>query len=250
VRLHVAGANVGFPAGCNLGIVEALRSVADAVLLLNPDVVVRPGALDALVDAMVERPDVGVFGPVVLCRHPADTVESTGIDYSQSTGRMTLRDFNVPRSALAPFDVRTATGVSGCAMLIRREVFARVGLLDEAFFFGFEDVEFCLRARAAGFATACVGRAEVVHDGHASIGRQSASRIYYATRNHLRLATHTAGGTAWRRMFAAASVLTLNLAHAATSVEVPRWKGLQAFIVGVRDHLAGRYGPAPAGVED
>ena len=55
-------------------------------------------------------------------------------------------------------------------MLVRREVFEAVGLLDEDYFFGFEDLDFCLRARRAGFATVLAGRATVYHEGSQSLG--------------------------------------------------------------------------------
>ena len=59
--------------------------------------------------------------------------------------------------------IRLVDAVSGCVMLIRREVFERIGLLDEAYFFSFEDIDFCLRARKAGFHTACVQDARAYH---------------------------------------------------------------------------------------
>lgn len=55
--------------------------------------------------------------------------------------------------ASAPNDARTVDAVSGCLMLIARRVFERIGALDERYFFGFEDLDVCLRARAAGITT-------------------------------------------------------------------------------------------------
>ena len=78
--------------------------------------------------------------------------------------------------------------VSGCVMLIRRSVFDGIGLFDERYFYSFEDIEFCLRARRAGHRILLVPQALAYHEGHQSIGAASASRLYYAARNHLLLA--------------------------------------------------------------
>lgn len=242
VSVIVAERNGGFSAGCNLGIAEALRQGADRVLLLNSDAVVTPDMLDTLGRALDEHPHLGIVGPLVVS---GNRVESAGIAYGRS-GRMRHASYGVAASALAPFGIRVVDGVSGCAMLIRKDVFDRVGLLTEEFFFGFEDLEFCLRARDAGFQTACVGTAVVDHKGNTSIGRISARRIYFASRNHLLLASRRAGGQgAMRRWSEAAWIVALNVAHAAFTSDVPRIAGLKAAIRGTRDHIARRYGAAP-----
>lgn len=126
-------------------------------------------------------------------------------------------------------------------MLVRREVFDAVGLLAEEFFFGFEDLDFCLRASAAGFRTACVHGAVVRHEGQASIGRASSTRAYYAVRNHLLVASRSARGGRWLRT---TSVLALNVAHVLFTSGLPRIAGLVAVARGARDHFRGRYGAA------
>jgi GT2 family glycosyltransferase len=132
--------------------------------------------------------------------------------------------------------------VSGCAMLIKRKVFERVGLFDENYFFGFEDIDFCLRARTAGFQSAVVG-ALVEHEGQASIGRASPTRIYFATRNHLLLAQRCSDSQSLpARWFQTTSILGLNFARALRSSEVSPLGGLRAFVLGARDHFAGQYG--------
>jgi GT2 family glycosyltransferase len=131
-------------------------------------------------------------------------------------------------------------------MLIKREVIERIGMLTEEYFFGFEDLDFCLRARIAGFRTACVGTVVVLHEGSVSIGRKSLRRIYFATRNHLLLASRL---STRRSPFAsgaqAVAIVTLNLAHVLVTSDVPFQNGLRGLVRGVRDHIAGRYGPGP-----
>jgi GT2 family glycosyltransferase len=119
-------------------------------------------------------------------------------------------------------------------------VFERVGFFDESYFFSFEDIEFCLRARAAGYDTACVQDARAYHEGGRTIGRRSAKRVYFATRNHLRLAART--GSRATRPLRLAAVAALNAAYVLVSPESPLVGGVAAFARGVWHHLIGRYG--------
>ncbi len=242
-RLIEAEENHGFAAGCNQGIREALRLGADRILLLNSDARIEPDALGALERALDENPHVGIVGPVVVERADPQVVQSLGMRYTLMTGRMRHHGFGRRRDALTVPALREVDGVSGCAMLIRRAVFERVGLFFEDYFFGFEDLDLCMRARAAGFATACVGSAVVPHEGSASIGRTSPLRIYYAARNHLLLAARISPPrTSVARWVRTASIVALNLAFVLTRAQVPRREGLSAFRRALADHRARRYG--------
>src|SRR5204862_7059685 len=133
------------------------------------------------------------------------------IRYSHATGRMWNQDFGALLSSITHVECRTVDAVSGCAMLVKRPVFEQTGFLDEDYFFGFEDIDFCLRARAKGFLSAVSGGAFVEHEGQATIGRGSGRRIYFATRNHLRLARRCALGRLCPSCaFQTAVILSLN----------------------------------------
>jgi GT2 family glycosyltransferase/glycosyltransferase involved in cell wall biosynthesis len=237
------GSNLGFPGGCNVGIRGALDMGADAVLLVNSDVVLAPDALRQLLLAADECSDAGIFGPVLLSREEPDRVASAGIAYSRTTGRMRHRGAGRPLSGLGPARAVEVDALSGCVMLIRRAVFDRIGLMDEEYFFSFEDIDFCLKAREAGFESRCVSGALAYHEGGASIGRRSSRRVYFATRNHLRLAAvRTPAGIA-ARTARAAVIVGLNAAYALLSRDVPTVRGLGAVARGVWHHVGGRYGP-------
>lgn len=244
VTLIVAAANDGFSAGCNLGIRTALAVGARRVLLLNSDVIVPPDTLGALEQALDGEPDLGIVAPVLVSRANPDEVQSVGIAYSRATGRMRHQGCGQRQAGLEPFDRKNVDGVSGCAMLIKREVLERAGLLAEEFFFGFEDLDLCLRARRAGFRTACIGTVSVLHEGSLSIGRQSRLRIYFATRNHLLLAARVSGTQpAALRWMRAGAIAGLNLAHVLFTSDVPLREGLRGFVWGLSDYLKGRSGP-------
>jgi GT2 family glycosyltransferase/glycosyltransferase involved in cell wall biosynthesis len=241
VTLIETGRNLGFPAGCNVGIEAALKEGAEWVLLLNSDVVLAPDALPQLLAAARAHASAGILGPLILSREEPDLISSAGISYSVASGRMRNRLTGQPASA-APKATLDVPAVSGCAMLISCAALERAGLFDSTYFFSFEDVDFCLRARSAGFQTLCVPDARAYHEGGRTIGQRSARRVYFATRNHLKLASGLESSRL-RRTLRAGAIVGLNTAYVLTSPDAPLVSGLAAVVRGTWHHLLGRYGP-------
>jgi GT2 family glycosyltransferase len=235
-----APCNLGFAGGANLGVRRALDAGASRVLLLNSDALVEPDCLGIL-ESVVDQPGVGLAGPAIVSASNPATLESTGIAYAPLTGRMRLSGWGQPLPA-AGTPAYPVDALSGCALMIRREVFDRVGLLPGEYFFGFEDLDFCLRARKAGFNVLCAPAARVLHQGGASLGPGSPDRIYFATRNHLLLARRARPLPAPLSALRAAHILALNLAHLALRAKVPRLAGARALASGFADYRAGRFG--------
>jgi GT2 family glycosyltransferase/glycosyltransferase involved in cell wall biosynthesis len=232
--------NLGFSGGCNVGIRSALTGGADHVLLVNSDVVLAPDASAHLLAAFEEDAALGIAAPLLLSREEPGRIASAGIRYSRRTGRMRQRASGRRVAALA-LNPEPINAVSGCVMLIRRSVFEKAGLLDEEYFFSFEDIDFCFRAADAGFQSACVLGAIAYHEGASTIGRRSSRRIYFATRNHLRLQARV--GQRGRGAIGTAAVLGLNVAHVIVSPEVRVAAGLAGVARGAWHYLRGRYGP-------
>jgi len=180
---------------------------------------------------------------VLLGREEPDRIASAGMRYSRRTGRMRHVAAGYPMSLLPPGSVHAVDAVSGCVMLIRREVFERIGLFDEEYFFFFEDVDVCLRARDAGFEVIRANGAVAYHEGGRSIGRRSPDRVYFATRNHLRLARRAGHGPPPAHV-RAGLVVALNAAYVLLSGETPKLRGLAAVARGAWHHVRRRYGPA------
>jgi GT2 family glycosyltransferase len=243
VRRVETGSNLGFSGGMNVGLREALSGGAGFALVANSDVVVPPDCIGRLVSALERHPGAGIAGPAVLSRREPDRIESLGLSFAPATGRMRVR---AAGSRVTDHDLSSTTrvdAVSGCLMLIRRDVFDAIGWFDEAYFFGFEDLDFCLRARGAGFATIVAGGARVYHEGGQSIGAASPRRLYFAARNHLRFAERTQAGAgpspAWRTW----TIVGLNLAHAVRPGAGRLHARVAAVLRGTRDHRRGRFGP-------
>jgi GT2 family glycosyltransferase len=239
--LVTARTNGGFSAGCNLGIRHALSRGARRVLLLNSDTTVSADMLHKLESAMDRDRSVGIAGPILMSRQRPDRVESTGIRYRPTFGRFYHEDYG-RLVGEASAGTKPVDAIAGCAMLISRDVFDQAGLFADEFFFGFEDIDLCLRAKQAGFTTFCVGGAIAWHEGNASIGRHSSSRAYFGARNQLLLASRATGSRSWART---ASVIALNAAHALRQPDIPRLQALAAVGRGTADYFRGRYGPDP-----
>jgi GT2 family glycosyltransferase len=239
--------NLGFPAGVNVGIRAALDRGATHVLLVNSDVILPPDTVGVLLDALAGRPDAGIAGPVLLSRARPGVIASAGMRWTPRTGRMRHPEAGRRFEPAHLADWIEVDGVSGGVMLVRTDVFARVGLFPEEYFFSFEDLAFCLRAREAGLASGVAGRAVAYHEGGRSMGAASVRRLYYGARNQLLLASTAspAGGAAG--VLRAASVLALNLAHAVHAPGGTIGSRVAAVVRGARDHARRCYGPDPTG---
>jgi GT2 family glycosyltransferase len=238
----LSGCNLGFSGGMNVGVRMALARGADLVLMVNSDVIVPPDCVERL-ERCLETQRAGIAGPVVLSRSEPGWVVSLGISYVARTGRMRHRGVGAQLNDGARIEGGPVDAVSGCLMLIRRDVFDAVGLLDEDFFFSFEEIDFCLKAKRAGFATVLDGTAVAYHEGGRSIGTDTPVRLYFAARNHLLLASRNGSPQSLRTL----SIIALNLAHAARTNGASLGTRLGAVVRGVRDYLNGRFGAGPVG---
>lgn len=233
-------ANLGFSGGMNVGVREALRGGASSVLLVNNDALVPPECIAALERALAARPEAGLAAPVLLSRHRPQIVASAGVTYAPAWGRVRQLGFGSSLEQLRPAAWREFPAVNGCVVLVRRETLESAGLLDEEFFFSFEDLEFCLRAARSGWRAGIVGDAFVYHLGSATLEAGAPARFYYGTRNQL-LAVERAAGRSSR--LRSTAVVALNLLHALRSPHgalAARWAATWR---GVHDYRRRSFGP-------
>jgi GT2 family glycosyltransferase len=187
-ELIQAGCNLGFTGGANLGLRLALERGTDYAFLLNNDATVAPDCIATLVQEAERRPEVGLVGPKIVWAGEQGRIWSAGMSVAWHRAAIEAHR-NVPDDGR--FDgCRIVQGLSGCALLVKRAVLERAGLLDERYFAYYEDLDWCLRARQAGFRCLYVGAARVSHAGSATSNRhtvqsQSALLNYYAARNIL-----------------------------------------------------------------
>jgi GT2 family glycosyltransferase len=182
VELVRAGVNLGFAGGNNAGIRRALDHGADWVLLVNNDATVEPGIVEALAAAAALRPDAGVLACKVLFAD-SDRLWYAGAGFNPYLGRSRHERFGKPDE---PGALRDTVRATGAGMAVSRAAIDAAGLLDEEFFLYAEDLEWCLRIQAAGFAVLYVPEARVRHRvTAASGGAGSPTASYYEARNVL-----------------------------------------------------------------
>jgi N-acetylglucosaminyl-diphospho-decaprenol L-rhamnosyltransferase len=164
--------NGGFAAGNNAALRPLLASDRrpDYVLLLNPDTVVRPGAVRALVDFMQRNPKVGLAGSRL--EDPDGTPQCSAFRFPTAASefergaRLGLISRLLHRYVVAPpprNEPHPADWVAGASLIVRREVFDAVGLLDSGYFLYFEEVDFCRKAALADWPCWYVPASRVVH---------------------------------------------------------------------------------------
>lgn len=161
--------NMGFAAAANHGTERALALGAEAVLIVNNDAVVHPDCVAALVSALEGDASLAGAGAKTLTQEQPPRIHTAyGIltYHGQLVRQQGWLEPDVTQfNALAHVDY-----ISGCAMLLRRAALERVGLLDAEFFAYHEDLDWCTRARRAGYRVAYVPAAIVYHRMHASTG--------------------------------------------------------------------------------
>jgi len=179
--------NLGFTGGNNVGIRYALENGADYVWLLNNDTIVDPNALSSLVGAAENDPGIGIVGSKIYYYSEPNIISFAGanIDWAKGTsahiGRGEVDKGQYDR-------VSDVARVSGCSMLVKKQVCESVGVFDETFFLFVEDVDWCVRAKLGGFRCVFVPSSKVWHKEGSSIKKTENSLYsYYNTRNFLLL---------------------------------------------------------------
>jgi GT2 family glycosyltransferase len=180
VALILNRENLGFAGGMNSGIRYALDHSADWVLLLNNDTVVAPDMLEALLSA-ASQPELGILTPAIFYYDQPGLVWRLG-DRRSPWLPMPLKisASEAKSQAILPVDY-----VTGCAMLVKRQVLETVGLLDEQFFMYYEDADFCRRGIEAGFKVACVPWAKVWHRVSLSANKVLSATSYRSAKSRV-----------------------------------------------------------------
>jgi GT2 family glycosyltransferase len=234
VELLALAENRRFAGGNNAGITRALAAGADAVMLLNNDVVADPKLIEKLLAALAEQPAAGAVAPLIYFAPPSDRIWYGGgrcqpwLAHSSHRG-IRERDHGQYRS------IEDTGYLTGCCLLATAEAWKTVGLLDERYFIYAEDADWCLRARAAGFRLLFVPTARLWHRVSASSGgatpggSMNAWKVYQRLRANVTLWARNTRGLArltWlpallAQQLAYALVL-LARGHAAAALAVPR----------------------------
>ncbi len=194
--------NRGFAAAVNQG---AALGRGDWLLLLNPDAVVAPDTLEALMHEARALPQAGLLGPLIVnpdgseqrgCRRDLPKPVDALLQALQLHRLSSRFDFNHDRRPLPATTVKVPA-ISGACMLVRRKAFEQVDGFDEGFFLHFEDLDFCARMGAAGWRTYFVPSVRVEHVQGACSQTNRKQITQYKSAGMLRFFSRHPGGQQW-----------------------------------------------------
>ncbi|MFH2138175.1 MAG: glycosyltransferase family 2 protein [Candidatus Omnitrophota bacterium] len=179
IRIIKNKKNLGFCEGNNVGMRLALKAGAEYIFLLNNDTMVDSDVLNHLVDAGEQNAQAGILGPKMyhLELHP-------GYLYSIG-GKINFHEYVINSIGCNCLDfgqfnnMREVDFIIGCGLLIKKKVIDEIGLLDPVYFSYFEDVDWCVRAKAKGYKVVYVPLARIWHSVAASTGGDRNPRWYY-----------------------------------------------------------------------
>lgn len=184
--------NIGFVRGNNIGLAQAQGR---HILLLNPDTEILGDALETMVTYLDDNPAVGVVGPHTL--NSDGTTQSTRrrfptllTAFFESTWLQAFAPASIlehytvsdqPDSAILDVD-----WVQGSALMLRRAVYEQIGGLDESFVMYSEELDWCRRAKDAGWRVVYLGTAQIIHHGGKSSDQVVARRHIHFQESKLR----------------------------------------------------------------
>lgn len=262
--------NLGYAEGNNVGIRYALDQGADFVLVLNNDTTCAPDLIDRLVAAAARHPRAGLFCPRMFYMAEPERVWFDAAEWNSAKLSFDFPGQDQLAAAHGDADHETAFAC-GAALFVRAAVVREVGSFDPSFFLVWEEVDWCYRARKAGWASMVVPTAHIWHRVGASFGTEASPlRTYFSFRNRLVwLARHGSMGERLRALSQAVGAIVPPWSFApdppASATQLLAWaardwlvalrghgKALQYLATrrAVLDYFAGRLGPPPDLIHD
>jgi len=213
--------NLGYAGNNNVGIKEALIQGAEWVLVLNEDTIMAKDCLTRLIDAGKTNLKIGIAGPMVYHNNEPDVIQSAGGMLGRYWQSWHIAQNEQDRGQFS--QPHFVDWISGCAILVRREVIEQIGALDDRFFYYWEETEWCMRAKKKGWLILHVPQAKLWHKGVQRDYHPSPNVTYYATRNHfLLMAKHQAPILAWIITWEQTFITLMSWTIK------PKWRGMRA----------------------
>lgn len=179
--------NLGYSEGNNVGIRAAQSLSPGYIFLLNNDTVVDPAMLSRLVSVAETDRKIGIVGPTMYYFDPPDMLwgGENRIDWTRGAVIRMRMGERIGNDTLKTQIPKKTAYIDSCAMLVRAEVFEKVGFLDGNFFINYDDLDLNVRAVDAGYEVVYVPAAFMWHKVSAAMGLASPATTYYMTRNSL-----------------------------------------------------------------
>lgn len=151
IRFIANRENFGFAKGVNQGIRAYLdQPEIDHIVLLNQDTIVDNRFIEACHQTIQNYPEVGVVGPRIFYHDKPQKVWHGPLFFSYAKCGVINPEKNKFQQCLEEKD-RQSDFLTGCALFIKKEIFIKTGLFDEDYFFYYEDYDYCIRVKKAGY---------------------------------------------------------------------------------------------------
>ncbi len=182
--------NLGYAGGNNLGIKTALGSDFDYVLLLNNDTQIID---EQMLDRLIAQ-NTDLTAPLIKFHKNGQPFVDFGGMIDRLMGRNTHLEYQFEET---PKVVPQPDYLSGTCILINSKVFKTVGLLDDKYFLYYEDVDFCLRAKKAGFSISVNRQTAIYHELSSSSNKLGKQKIKILATSHRRFVIHHLSPVVW-----------------------------------------------------
>ncbi|MBZ5525120.1 MAG: glycosyltransferase family 2 protein [Acidobacteriia bacterium] len=179
-------ANLGFTGGNNVGIRDALERNPDYLLLLNNDTIVAPDFLSKMVEVAESDPRIGILNPKIYYFEPSNRLWHAGGVHKPWWS--SAKSLGCKKIDNGDYDkVREVSFVTGCALLIKAGIVKQIGLLDEMYFLGWEDVDWTVRVMQAGYKAFYVPQSKIWHRESYDTKKNGGKKLrdYYGIRNSI-----------------------------------------------------------------
>ena len=232
--------NSGYAGGNNVGVRTALERGADYILILNNDTIVDKDVIIELRRVLDSDLSIGAVMPKIMCYDMPTTIQIAGASINRSTGFGRLWRHMRPDDGKIEEPYETDY-ISGCAFLAQRQVWEKVGLFWEPFFVYYEETDWSIRARDAGYRMVVAPKAKIWHKGSASFA--SHQTVYLQSRNRLYFVARNRTGLQWITglPFVVADYLRRLVMYGVVNRDAMR---VRALLLGVVDFFQGRSGRA------
>ncbi len=234
--------NLGFAGGNNIGIKYAVNNDADYVLLINNDTTVDENFLTELIEVGEADEENGLMGSKIYFHSEKNRIWFAGgkVNWLKNKGT----HIGLDETDKGQYDkIKEVDYLTGCCLLVKKEVVEKIGVLEEDYFLYYEDTDFSLRAQNVGYKCMYVSESKIYHKISRSTKPGSASYIYYHVRNGLVMAKRT--GSFLNKIILYPYCLILFLKQIIKIIFMPKKRPwAKAVLAGLKDFLLGKMGKA------
>lgn len=182
IQIIKSDKNLGFAGGNNLGIA---RAKGDYILLLNNDTEVEVGFLEPMINWMIHNPKTGAVSPKIKFFYQQDTLQYAGFT-KMNPFTLRMQGIGYGKKDIGQYEVTKPTEFAhGCAMMVSRKVIDKVGPMNEKYFLYYEEHDWSLRIKQAGFNIYYIPESVVWHKESVSVSKNSTLKTYFMNRNRI-----------------------------------------------------------------